>query len=124
MTRFRGVVGATTLVALLVYSQAADAAGGDCRSVDLGCSRHHEVTGLEYRYPGNVNDLRGHSYIAGVPVANTFGAIRINSASYVRMCVYANPDYANPLYWVTTHNIWATTGQAGLSLRFRTSSSC
>jgi len=50
--------------------------------------------------------------------------MRMNSAAQVRMCIYANHDYKNVLYWVTQHNIWATTGQAAASLHYWQANSC
>lgn len=125
------VVLVVSLAAGGAVSGVAHAAAGSCRTTDAGCTRHYLDSSLQYRFGSSDENVDDNYYncpgswtFQECAVAFNFGAIRINSASYVRMCVYANQNYANALYWVTTHGIWATTDIAGWSLRYRTSASC
>lgn len=111
------------LLPLLPTSGSVSAEAGSCQASTTACTRHYSDSGAHYRFYASQGDLRDFRYLttSDTRVADNFGAIRINSASYARMCIYANLEFASPLYWVVTHNIWATTNRAGMSLRLKTS---
>ena len=115
----------------------ASAGPGNCQSDDVGCTSWYKDTQDQYRFNSSDSNLSNNFYVTeacGTPftppcvddlrVENHNGRMRMNSAAQVRMCIYANHDYKNVLYWVTQHNIWATTGQAAASLHYWQANSC
>ena len=57
-------------------------------------------------------------------VNNDEGVIGMHSASFVRLCVYANSNQVYVVYLVTDHGICGTTGAAAGSLAYKTADGC
>lgn len=129
--------GSATVAALVVAllgtvaaPRLAEAEAGSCQSSNTGCVRHYEVTTSHYRFDVSDPDLyNNHFNGTGTAldysrVKGNLGAMRLNSSSINLMCIYANMDYQNPLYWVFSKNAWYSTNRAGWSLRYRTGTTC
>lgn len=111
-------------------TSSVNAGAGPCTSGDTGCTRHYDGV-RQFGFAVQDSDLTDNYYdcdsgeaLSNCRVKGNFGAMRLNSGSYVRMCVYANTSWTSPLYWVTSHGVWASTNRAGWSLRYRTVNSC
>jgi hypothetical protein len=128
---------ATTLALMALDVGIASAGPGTCGSSDTGCLAWYGDINDQYRFQSSDSDLSNNHFVTEscgyfpypscIPelvVQDHLGDMRLNSASYPLMCVYANYSYVTPIYWIFSHGAWYSTGRAGKSMRYRTGSSC
>lgn len=127
---------AVTVASVVIPVGVGLAEPAACGAGGTGCLSWSGGNNDQYKFGSSDGNLSNNHFVTEtcdgifppclpeLVVADHIGRMRLNSAAFVRMCVYANISYANPIYWVTVRGVWATTGSAGKSLKYWTTNNC